>query len=127
MSERTAVRGRGSARGSARGGFSTRGGARGGRLQATNGDRAHDEDASASIEEDSEVSQLKKKFGSKVGTIQEMFPNWTDEDVVFALQETDGDLEITVDRITSGKSLNALGAFMRMTSYATLFASEIAY
>merc|ERR1712225_142728 len=46
--------------------------------------------------------QLKKMDGSKVTTIKEMFPDWTDEDVVFALQETDGDLETTVDRITDG-------------------------
>jgi hypothetical protein len=46
---------------------------------------------------------LKKQYGSKVSTIKEMFPGWTDEDVVFALQETDGDLETTVDRITDGK------------------------
>ena len=49
------------------------------------------------------MGQLKKQYGSKVSTIKEMFPDWTDEDGVFALQETDGDLETTVDRITDGK------------------------
>ena len=46
---------------------------------------------------------MKKKHGSKVTTIKEMFPDWTDEDIVFALEETDGDLENTVGRITDGK------------------------
>jgi hypothetical protein len=94
-----ATRGRSSARGG-RAGFGSRGG-RGGRGHATNGDKP-DTAQYASIEDDSEVGQLKKQFGSKVTVIQEMFPDWTDEDVVFALQETDGDLESTVDRITDG-------------------------
>ena len=100
QSRPAAPRGRGSARG--RGGFSSRGG-RGGR-HATNGEKL-DPTAAASIEDDGEVGQLKKQYGSKVTTIKEMFPDWTDEDVVFALQETDGDLETTVDRITDGKLL----------------------
>jgi len=96
QSRPAAPRGRGSARGG-RGGFSSRGG-RGGRSNATNGDKPEP----AVIEDDGEVGQLKKKYGSKVSTIKEMFPDWTDEDVVFALQETDGDLETTVERITDG-------------------------
>lgn len=101
VQSRPAPRGRGSARGG-RGGFSSRGG-RGGRGHATNGDQLQaDTGASASIDDDGEVAQLKKKYGSNVGTIKEMFPDWTDEDVVFALQETNGDLETTVDRITTG-------------------------
>lgn len=99
QSRPAAPRGRGSARGG-RGGFSTRGG-RGGRGHATNGDKA-ETITTNSIEDDGEVGQLKKKYGSKVTTIKEMFPDWTDEDIVFALQETDGDLETTVDRITDG-------------------------
>ncbi len=97
QSRPAAPRGRGSARGG-RGGFSTRG--RGGRGHATNGDKL--DSTPTSIEDEGEVGQLKKKYGSKVTTIKEMFPDWTDEDVVFALQETDGDLETTVDRITDG-------------------------
>ncbi|PBP24652.1 hypothetical protein BUE80_DR004513 [Diplocarpon rosae] len=98
QSRPAAPRGRGSARGG-RGGFSTRGrgGARG---HANNGDKL--DSTSTSIEDDGEVGQLKKKYSSKVTTIKEMFPDWTDEDIVFALQETDGDLEVTVDRITDG-------------------------
>jgi hypothetical protein len=100
QSRPAAPRGRGSARGG-RGGFSSRGG-RGGRGHATNGDKA-EATLAPSIEDEGEVGQLKRMYGTKVSTIKEMFPDWTDEDVVFALQETDGDLETTVDRITDGK------------------------
>lgn len=95
VQSRPAPRGRGSARGG-RGGFSGRGGGRGSAKSETF--------TSTSIEEDGAVGQLKKQYGSKVTTIKEMFPDWTDEDVVLALQENDGDLETTVDAITSGKS-----------------------
>lgn len=97
QSRPSAPRGRGSARGG-RGGFSSRGG-RGGRSIATNGDKPN----APSIEDDGEVGVLKKQYGTKVSTIKELFPDWTDEDVVFALQETDGDLETTVERISDGK------------------------
>ena len=102
----SAPRGRGSARGG-RGGFSSRG--RGGRGHATNGDKT-DTTPTTSIEDEGEVGQLKKKYGSKVGTIKELFPDWTDEDVVFALQETDGDLETTVERISDGKNNTGLAS-----------------
>jgi len=102
QSRPSAPRGRSSARGG-RAGFGSRSG-RGGRGHATNGDKAEN-NPPTTIEDDGEVSQLKKQYGSKVSTIKEMFPDWTDEDTVFALQETDGDLETTVERITDGKVL----------------------
>ncbi|PQE12389.1 RNApii degradation factor def1 protein [Rutstroemia sp. NJR-2017a BVV2] len=98
---RPAPRGRGSARGG-RGGFAPRAGRGGGRGHATNGDKPDTTTSTASIDDNGEVGQLKKKHGSKVSTIQEMFPDWTDEDVVMALEETNGDLEGTVERITDG-------------------------
>jgi hypothetical protein len=100
QSRPSAQRGRGGSSRGGRGGFSR---GRGGRSHTTNGDKL--DVAAPSIEEAGEVGQLKKKYGSKVATIKEMFPDWTDEDVVFALQETDGDLETTVDRITDGMFL----------------------
>ncbi len=41
---------------------------------------------------------------NKVSTIKELFPDWTEEDIVFALESTNGDLEGTVERITEGTS-----------------------
>lgn len=90
----SSARGRG---GRGRGGFSSRGRPAAGR---SNGETAP---ITAPVEDEGEIGQLKKKYGSKVTMIKEMFPDWTDEDVVFALQETDGDLETTVERIADGK------------------------
>lgn len=98
QSRPSAPRGRGSARGG-RGGYASRGG-RGGRSY-TNGDKP-EATPIAETEEDGSVAQLKRSYGSKFTTIKEMFPDWTDEDIVFALNETNGDLETTVDRITDG-------------------------
>ena len=53
-------------------------------------------------EDEGELGDLKKKYASKLGIMKEMFPEWTDEDLVFALQETNGDLEGTIDRISEG-------------------------
>jgi hypothetical protein len=119
QSRPAAPRGRGSARGG-RGGFSSRGG-RGGRSHAANGDKPDAAAAAAAVEDDGEVGQLKKKYGSRVATIKEMFPDWTDEDVVFALQETHGDLETTVDRITDGMySPSGLTAGRKSRDYTLL-------
>ena len=94
----TGPRGRGSGRGG-RGGYSSRGGRSGPR--PTNGDKL-DTPTTPSYEDEGELGQLKKQYASKLSTIKEMFPDWTDEDIVFALQETDGDLEGTVDRMSEG-------------------------
>ncbi|KAI9726406.1 MAG: RNAPII degradation factor [Cirrosporium novae-zelandiae] len=94
---RPSGRGRGAGRGG-RGGYSSRGGRSGNR-------QTHDKFEHApptSLEDQGEIGQLKKQYGSKVGTVKELFPDWTDEDIVFALQETDGDLEMTIERITEG-------------------------
>lgn len=97
-------RGRGSGRGS-RGGFSNRGG-RGGNRQ-TNGNKT--ETASAlTYEEEGEIGELKSKYAAKIGPIKEMFPDWTEQDIAFALDETDGDLEGTVERISEGRHSKAL-------------------
>ena len=90
-------RGRGSARG--RGGYSGRGG-RGGSRQAN----GHKEELPTETfsEDEGELGDLKKLYAPKLSMIKGVFPNWTDEDLVFALQETDGDLEGTIDRISEG-------------------------
>ena len=80
--------------------MSSRGGRAGYRL--TNGTKPA-EDAIPVFEDEGELGQLKKQYASKLSTIKEMFPDWTDEDIVFALQETDGNLESTIDRISEGR------------------------
>ena len=92
-------RGRGSSRGG-RGAFGSRGG-RGGPRQ-TNGSKSETSAETLSPEDEGEIGELKKKYASNLGLVKEMFPAWTDEDIIFALQETDGDLEATIDRISEG-------------------------
>lgn len=93
----SAPRGRGSARG--RGGYGSRGGRGGSRF--ANGERTENIQNSPP-EDEGEIGQLKKQYSGKLSTIKEMFPDWTDEDIVYALHETDGDLESTIERISEG-------------------------
>ena len=90
-------RGRASARGG-RGGYVPRGGrARTGTAGKENSN------PSDSFEDDGEIGQLKKQYSSQLATIKEMFPGWTSEDIVVELQETNGNLESTIERITEGE------------------------
>ena len=93
------ARGRSSYRGG-RGGFG-RGGPRGGRkpVNGTTNDAARVGEA---IEEQGELGEMKKKYTSELSILKDMFPDWTDVDLVFALQEADGDVPATVDKITQG-------------------------
>lgn len=104
----TAPRGRGPARGG-RGGYGSRGGRGGSRY--SNGDRTENT-VPAAQEDEGEIGQLKRQYSSQLGTIKEMFPDWTDEDIVFALQETDGDLQSTIERITEGMPLLQLNSLL---------------
>lgn len=45
---------------------------------------------------------MKKKYANTLPMLKELFPDWTDEDLVFALEDADGDLEEAIDRITEG-------------------------
>jgi len=90
-------------RGSSRGGRA--GFARGGRggFRQTNGDQSEATDQ-PKIEDQGEIGKLKSMYASNLTTIKELFPAWTDEDIVFALQESSGDLNSTIDRMASGKN-----------------------
>ncbi|OIW31724.1 hypothetical protein CONLIGDRAFT_237382 [Coniochaeta ligniaria NRRL 30616] len=99
QSRPAASRGRGPARGGRGGGFTSRGGSRVAN-KAPNGDSHHD--AEATLEDEGEIGQLKQKFGTKIGLIKEMFPTWSDIDILYALQEADGDENLAVTRIADG-------------------------
>ena len=90
-------RGRGSGR-AGRGGYSSRGG----RLRQASSDKA-DTAPTISYEDQGEIGQLKKKYAANLGTIKEMFPDWTEDDIVFAIEENDNDLERTIERMSEGK------------------------
>ncbi|PHH89053.1 hypothetical protein CDD83_6709 [Cordyceps sp. RAO-2017] len=94
----SASRGRGSGRG-ARGGFAGRGGRR------TNGDKSDHKPADDSLgafDDEGDFAELRKQYGDKTSVIREMFPDWSEADVLFALQETNGDQNEAVARIAEG-------------------------
>ncbi|CAJ2513154.1 Uu.00g012730.m01.CDS01 [Anthostomella pinea] len=92
------ARGRGGGRGG-RGGFAARGGAN----RRANGDKSTAADApAASDDDDGDVGQLRKQFGDKLDLIKELFPDWSDADILYALKETDGDVEVAATRIADG-------------------------
>lgn len=68
--------------------------------QSTSADPRH-----SLADETEEVRGLRAKFGPKLATAKELFPDWTDEDVLYAIQEANGDLEVTIVRMSEGASL----------------------
>lgn len=93
----SASRGRVSSRGG-RGGYSSRGGRGGNR--STKADNA--DSAAQSYEDQGEIGQMKKKYSDTLPMLKDVFPDWTDEDLVFALEDADGELEDAIERITEG-------------------------
>ncbi|OMJ14037.1 CUE domain-containing protein [Smittium culicis] len=57
-----------------------------------------------SSKQNDEASQLKNLYKSQLSTLLEVFPNWTESDLIYALKDADGDLEITIGRISDGIS-----------------------
>lgn len=100
----SASRGRGSGRGG-RGGFAGRGGRR------PNGDKSDTkaaDDTPSALDDEGDFGELRKKYGAKTSVIREMFPDWSEADVLFALQETNGDENEAVARIAEGRRSHAL-------------------
>ncbi|KAL9112178.1 MAG: hypothetical protein Q9227_003555 [Pyrenula ochraceoflavens] len=92
-----APRGRGGFRGG-RGGYSSRGGRGAHKSSRHEQENVPPED----LEDQGELGDLKRQYSDKTSTLRAIFPDWTDEDLVYALKETDGDLEVAVGRITDG-------------------------
>ena len=46
---------------------------------------------------------MKKKYSDTLPTLKELFPDWKDEDLVFALEDSNGELEEAIERITEGR------------------------
>lgn len=91
-------RGRGNSVRTGRGGRTSRGDTR----RSTNGHHSVDAAPEPSLEEQGELGQLKKQYNPQISTLKELFPDWTDEDLVFACQETNGDLSTAIERISEG-------------------------
>lgn len=106
VQNRSSARGRVSSRGG-RGGFSSRGG-RGGSSRSANADNSD-----APSFEEGEIGQMRKKYSDTLPTLKELFPDWKDEDLIFALEDSNGELEDAIVRITEGSSLNDLQYLLR--------------
>ena len=58
--------------------------------------------------ESDEVRQLRSKYQSKLATAKELFPDWTDEDVLYAIHDANGDVEVAIVRMSEGKAALSL-------------------
>lgn len=96
IQNRPSARGRVSARGG-RGGYSNRGG-RGGNS------RPNADSSDLSSFDEGEIGQMKQKYADTLPTLLELFPDWKDEDLLFALEDSNGELEEAIERITEGWS-----------------------
>ncbi|KAI3337751.1 hypothetical protein F4824DRAFT_461592 [Ustulina deusta] len=95
-SQNPTTRGRGGGRGG-RGGF----GGRNTTARRANGDKTVTTEPAA-VDDDGDIAQLRKLYGDKLGMIKELFQDWSDADILYALKETDGDVELTATRIADG-------------------------
>lgn len=100
ISRPSAPRGRGSHRGG-RGGYSSRGGRGGPRSSKPD---SLENTAPTSYEDEGEIGQLKLKYATELPTLKELFSDWTDEDLVFALEDANGVLETAIEHISEGES-----------------------
>lgn len=66
------------------------------------------------------MGELKKKYSTQLATVKELFPDWTNEDVVYALQENNGDLEGTIEKITEGASTSFIYSITDEARAATM-------
>ncbi|KAJ5429786.1 Ubiquitin system component Cue [Penicillium cf. griseofulvum] len=71
------------------------------RSSASRVESANDNSDISSFEE-GEIGQMKKKYSDTLPTLKEMFPDWKDEDLVFALEDSNGELLEAIERISEG-------------------------
>lgn len=100
QSRPSGTRGRGGYRGG-------RGGYRGTRVSSKSHTKSDDQENFPQFEpeDQGEVGELKKKYGDRVSALRELCEGWSDEDLVYALKETNGDANLAFDRISGGKSV----------------------
>ena len=94
------ARGRSTARGGGRGGHGSRGPRSN---KQTNGDHVASNAIDTSADQ-GELGELKRRYQSQLTTLKELFPDWADADLVLAVEESDGDLSTTIEKISEGKS-----------------------
>ena len=76
---------------------------------------SHGSRMSGGSTESSDLKKLKSKYSSQLSTLKELFTDWTDDDLLFAIQDANGDLEVAVDRISEGKLTHF--SFLKIISF----------
>lgn len=61
------------------------------------------------LEDQGEIGDMKKQYANQLSIIKDIFPNWSDIDLLFALTESDGDIDLTTERIVTGMSRTSHG------------------
>ncbi|KAJ1921415.1 RNAPII degradation factor [Mycoemilia scoparia] len=54
------------------------------------------------IDDEPTVKSLKNKYRQQLSTLSEIFPDWKESDLLFALEEASGQLDLVIARITDG-------------------------
>ncbi|WFD21696.1 RNAPII degradation factor [Malassezia equina] len=73
------------------------------RLGSASRRRAAARGRSTASEDDTEqVRALRAKYPTQLAMLSELFPTWSDEDLLFVLQESGGEVEVAVGRISDG-------------------------
>ncbi|KAJ2819009.1 RNAPII degradation factor, partial [Coemansia sp. 'formosensis'] len=57
---------------------------------------------SSSVDEAAEFKILRSKHSNSLRILNEMYPDWTDADLLSAIEEANGDLTTTIDHISDG-------------------------
>jgi len=63
-------------------------------------------------DEPEDLRQLRQAHGGSLATLKELFADWTEEDLLYAIQESGGDLELTILRISDGKLFFLFSIFL---------------
>lgn len=60
------------------------------------------DDNLGTFEDEGEFAELRQQYGGKTSVIREMFPDWSEADILYALKETNGDETEAVTRMADG-------------------------
>ena len=89
---------RGRGRGRGRGGAGRGGGAAAANI--SNG--SHKGPAFEDAAEDEDLKALRSSYSDQLPILSELFPDWTDADLLSTLKDANGDMELAITRITEG-------------------------
>ncbi|KAI8997210.1 hypothetical protein BDB01DRAFT_770269 [Pilobolus umbonatus] len=63
---------------------------------------SHTTRTKSSSSELNDLKKLKSKYSATLPTLKVLFSDWSDDDLLFVLDEANGDLDLTIDRISEG-------------------------